>query len=177
MIRLLSRAGGLAGLALITPAAFGAAGAVAKASHPAKHPAKTKTTRVSCVTKTTDQVDSSGAPVVTSAESGSQYGNVGCGKLLGSGVVATKFTTNASGDLSGSTRWFFNTGTVRATFQLIQDDAADPTTGSFTSVSYTGTIKVLGGTGTDAGVKGTGTEVCTSADSQHLSCVVKLKVG
>lgn len=164
--------GVLAALALMTPALGGAA-ALGKTTHHAAK-SKPKAVTVNCSSSLSDQIDSNGVPVTTSAESGSQYGTVHCSKLVAGGVESTSFTTNGSGDLGGTWHAYFNGGTVAGTFDLAQNDGSDSSSDDFAAVSYTGTVKVTGGTGTEKGLTGTGTETCTSKDSLHLSCSEKL---
>lgn len=116
--------------------------------------------------------DAGGAPTV--AQQGLQYGSVGCSKELGRGVQADSFTTSPSGDLTGSLKQYFNTGSIHGTYVLTATDGQPSST--FTSISYTGVLTVMGGTGDYRQAKGAGTLTCSSADGMHLTCSETFKV-
>ena len=165
----------LVALALTTSLAVGPA-ATARTTH--RHPAAKRTVSVTCQSSLQDQIDSTGVPVSTSAPSGSQYGPVQCSQLFSPGVEATTFTTDDSGDMTGTFRDYFDAGTLRGTYALTQDDSGDqPSTDNFTTVSYAGTVTIAGGTGVERGTSGTGTLSCTSQDGLHLSCTEHLKLN
>jgi hypothetical protein len=149
--------------------AIGTATAVAA---PAKHFAAKPT----CGLKLTEQIPNGETAVNPADTQGSHVGTVACGKLLGTGLAWTAFTVSASGDLVGTFKQYFATGSLRGKFDLVPDDSNPPGTTTFAASSYTGTLTVTGGTGVYQAAKGAGKITCRSADSIHLSCTEHLKL-
>lgn len=106
--------------------------------------------------------------------SGANTGTVKCGKLLGAGLAQLSYTIPASGNLVGTAKQYFALGSMRASYVLVPDETDS---NSFSTASYTGTLKLKGGTGAYQLVKGTGKLKCTTQDSVHLSCVEHLKLS
>jgi hypothetical protein len=136
----------------------------------------TVTTNLTCTSKLSLQVAGGDTAVTQGATDGTQAGTVKCGQPLGSGVEFESFTTDDAGNVSGKWQQYFNAGTVFGSFALVPDDNGPPTTTSFTSSSYTGTITIKDGTGPDKKSTGTGTLVCASADAVHFACTEKVKL-
>ena len=134
------------------------------------------TTKLSCSSKLSLQAPNGETTVTQGATDGTQYGTVACPGSLGSGVQFESFTTDDAGNVSGKWQQCFNTGTVYGNYTLVPDDNNPPTTTSFTSASYTGTITITNGTGTDAKATGTGTIACATSDSVHFTCLEKAKL-
>jgi hypothetical protein len=142
--------------------------------------AKTKTTKpttkLSCTSSLSLQVPSGDTTVTQGAADGTQYGSVKCGTPFGQGVQFETFTTDGSGNLAGKIQQYFGAGSIFGTYTLVPSDQGPPTTSTFTSSSYIGTVKIKGGTGLDKNAKGTGTLKCSSADAVHFTCSEKLKL-
>lgn len=120
----------------------------------------------------------SGSQVVDVPPSGgTQYGPAKCTPRLGRGIQSDSFTIPDSGDMVGSYTQYLSTGTVRGKFDLSPLPGAPPSTASFQSQSWSGTVTVTGGTGPYAKATGKkGALSCTSPDSVHLRCTEKVKV-
>jgi hypothetical protein len=131
----------------------------------AAYSAKTRT--VKCTAQVTDQ-----AP--PNATSGTDFGLLACGKPLGNGVLDHKFketpTSQTTGTINASFKWFFDQGTVHGTLEL-----AATFTGP-TSLKFKGTATYTGGTGAFKHVAGSGKISCTSSDDVHLTCTATSKL-
>jgi hypothetical protein len=115
---------------------------------------------------------------VPGASQGVQYGSINCGRRLGQGVEWTSFAIPDDGDTVGVYKAYFDSGTIRGAFDLTPEEGSLGATGTgFTSVDYTGTVRLLGGTGAFAHVKGKGTSACNSPDGVHLTCTERLKIS
>jgi hypothetical protein len=151
----------------VVPLAFGAAAAAAH-TH-----AAVATTKVVCKTSLSIAI----APGATSVDannvpSGHEYGSATCGKFLGQGVQADRFSAEPSGIIVVKYTLYFATGTLRGTYELTaQNDSLN-----FTASDYVGTLTVKGGTGAYRGMTGTGTMTCSSADGIHSACTAHLKL-
>jgi hypothetical protein len=151
----------------VVPLAFGVAAA---AAHTQAAPA---TTKVACKTSLSIAI----APGATSVDannvqSGHEYGSATCGKLLGQGVQADRFSTDSSGIIVVKYTLYFATGTLHGTYELTaQNDSLN-----FTASDYVGKLTVKGGTGTYKGMTGTGTMTCSTPDGIHSACTTHLKL-
>ena len=158
--------------------------ASAKPSPAAKKPAKTKTTvkkpvtaKLSCSLSLVTQVPSNDVAITQGALTGTQYGFAGCGRPLFKGMERVTFSTDASGVITGKYQQWFNPGSVYGTYTLTPvAQSTPPTTSSFTSQSYTGTITVSNGTGAYARAAGKGTLSCSTTDAAHYACKEALKL-
>jgi hypothetical protein len=144
----------------------------------AKTHAKPKkvTAKVTCALALTAEVPAGDTVVTPGDPSGSQFGFVGCGKLLGQGVQSDPYSQTASGDTVGSYKQYFGTGSIHGLYDLSVTEQSAPTTTTFTATSYAGTMSVTGGSGTWAGVRGKGTLTCSTPDAIHTSCTEHLKL-
>ncbi len=133
-------------------------------------------TDVTCALKLVTQVPANDVSVTQGAESGTQYGRAGCGKPLFSGVEENAFTQDEAGDLQGKYQQWFNAGSIFGEYTLTAEDSGPPTTTSFTSAAYTGTVTVTNGTGLYKKAVGTGTLACSTTDLAHYTCTEKLKL-
>jgi hypothetical protein len=97
---------------------------------------------------------------------------VKCGKPLGAGVQADRFTVPASGDTVAKFTLYFATGSLHGTYDLTPQEGAL----NFMSVAYQGTVKVDGGTGAFQGITGTGALRCKTPDGIHTNCTDRLKL-
>jgi hypothetical protein len=156
-------------LAAAPHASTTAAGGPKKSTRPT-----TITTPMSCTSKLSLQVATGDTSVTQGATDGTQSGSAKCGQPLGSGVEAESFTTDDAGNITGKWQQYFNTGTVFGVFTLVPNDQGPPTTTSFSSSSYTGTITIKSGTGTDKSSTGTGTLACATTDAVHFTCTEKV---
>jgi hypothetical protein len=136
----------------------------------------TVTTKVTCSLSLSDQVPSGSVTVTQGAVQGSQYGKANCGTALGSGLQVDSFASDSGGTVSGTYQQYFKAGTVYGAYTLATNDTGPPTTTSFTSASFTGTITIKNGTGIDKKAVGTGTLTCLTTDSIHYACTEKLKL-
>ena len=108
------------------------------------------------------------------ASSAEELGTLSCASPLGKGVQhnrasVTRGADATKGSFSGNVKLYFNTGTVRGTYEskfTVQNATA----------SYDGTIKVSSGTGEFRGVKGTGTITGSSANAIKSSLKEKLSL-
>lgn len=150
----------------------------AAATKSTKTKAKTKTAgkKVTCTLSLTQQAPAGATDVSQGATDGTQMGSAVCGTLLGSGVQNQTFATDGSGNLSGKYQQYFGAGEVYGAYALTPADSGPPTTTSFTSSSYTGTVTVTGGSGVDKKATGKGTLACSSADDLHYTCTEHLKL-
>lgn len=160
----------------LTAAAIAGVLAVGAGATAAAAPANRAGAKPTCALKLTEQIPDGETAVNPADTRGSHVGTVACGKLLGAGLAWTAFTVPASGDLVGTFKQYFATGSLRGKFDLVPDDSNPPGTTSFAASSYTGTLAVTGGTGAYQAAKGTGKITCHSADSIHLSCTEHLKL-
>jgi hypothetical protein len=138
-------------------------------------PTKT-TTKLTCSLKLLTQVPSGSVSVTQGATSGSQFGRAGCGKPLGPGAEADSFAQDSSGTQAGPYQQWFNAGTIYGTYSLTPNDTGPPTTSTFTSASYTGTVMVTSGRGLYKKATGSGTLTCSTTDAAHYTCTEKLKL-
>jgi hypothetical protein len=138
--------------------------------------AKVKPTAVKCKIAMSVATPDGSIQVALPADSGVMFGTASCGKVLGSGIADYNFALQDTGDLTGSFKVYFSTGSVHGKFDLSPTDSSPSSPNTFLSQDYTGTAKVTGGTGTDAGVTGKATLVCSTPDSIHMSCTEKAKV-
>ena len=139
----------------------------------------TKPTLLRCKVSLTTEPPNGSNAVSQPASQGSQYGSVHCPKPagFGGGVAADSFTVPDSGDTVGKYTEYFNAGTITGAFDLTPQESNFTTT-SFESQTWQGTVKVISGTGIYKGIKGKkkGVMTCSSPDSVHLTCQVKVKV-
>ena len=144
-------------------------------THPKPKPV---TAKVTCTLALTTEVPGSDTVITPGDPSGTQFGFVGCGKLLGNGVQTDPFSQTSSGDIVGPYKQYFGTGSIHGQYDLTVTAQSAPTTTTFTATSYTGTVSVTGGTGAWAHVTGKGTLACSSPDAIHTTCTehVKLKL-
>lgn len=143
---------------LIPPAAVMAA--LALALVPATSGAKSAPTKVKCTANVVNHDAPAGA-------TGDYFGFISCGHGVGSGVeyIHANQTISSTVTAAGSTRAWFDTGTISAKF-----NASGPFTTSG-PITLTGTAKVTGGTGKYKGAKGTATVNCTTPDlGKTLAC-------
>jgi hypothetical protein len=160
--------------------AFGVVGpavAGAKSTHKAYHSKAVKITATCNKLLLSDVVPAAETGITPPLASGTQFGTVGCGGKLGSGLAAASFTVQDTGDITGSIALYFGTGGIKGTYDLSQ--AANqplPTPYTFGNADYTGTVKVTGGFGAYAKAKGTATFSCDTLDSVHYSCSERLKL-
>lgn len=176
----------LAGAAAAALLTAGLTTAPAFATSAAKKPVtvKTKTvvkntavtTKMTCDLKLATQIPSNDVTVTQGAESGTQDGRAGCAKPLFGGIEQATFLQDDSGDLTGKWQQWFNSGSVYGTYALTPEDTGPPTTTSFTSQSYTGTMTLTNGSGVFKKATGTATLACTTTDSAHFVCTEKLKL-
>jgi hypothetical protein len=155
-------------------------GATASASTAAgkKKPAKPTfvTTKLTCNLDLTTQAPSGSAAVTQGAADGTQFGKAECGSPLASGVEANSFSQDDAGDWSGPYQQYFDAGTIYGDFMMTPNDTAPPTTTSFTTASFTGTLTVKNGKGIYKDATGTGTLTCATTDAAHYTCTEKLKL-
>ena len=132
--------------------------------------------RAKCNLALTIVAPAGSASVTPGTADGSQYGTQRCG-ALGAGITQTSFTTDDSGEITGTVGHWFRRGSISGTYSLTQA-ASDqpPTTSSFTSASYTGTVKLTAGNGTLKGATGTGTLKCTTPDGVHFACTESVRL-
>ena len=155
----------LVGAALsVSSLAFGAVTATAAT--------KTALTHVTCTTNVGIMIAPGDTGVTPPAQQGTEYGSASCGRPLGHGVQANKFTIADSGDTVANYKLYFPTGTINGTYDLTPQESQF----NFLEVDYLGTLKVTGGTGPFQGAKGTGTMTCQSLDGIHTTCKDKLKL-
>jgi hypothetical protein len=157
--------------ALTTHAAVRATAGKKKSTKPT-----TTTTKLTCSLNLAMQVPGGSVTVTQGSVDGNQFGRANCGSPLGTGVEGDSFTSDSGGTLSGSYQQYFNAGTVYGDYTLTPNDTGPPTTTSFASASYTGTLTIKDGKGLDKHAVGTGTLTCTTADSVHYTCTEKLKL-
>jgi hypothetical protein len=157
--------------ALTTHAAFAAAAGKKKTTKPT-----TIASKLTCSLGLTNQVPSGSVTVTQGAVDGTQSGKARCGSPLGSGLQVDSFTSDSGGTLSGTYQQYFNAGTVYGAYTLVPNDTQPPTTTSFASASYTGTLTIKNGTGVDKKAVGTATLTCTTADAVHYTCTEKVKL-
>jgi hypothetical protein len=151
-------AGSLASLAVLAPA-------VGAKTRTLRH--KPNSVVLTCKSWVAVQVPGAGNEVVPPVPQGSEYGPLSCGKPLFFGVESDSFTVQDSGDITGTTAWYLDAGTVRMTYDLTPG-AEDGF--SFNTSNYTGKLLIKGGTGKEKGITGSGTSNCTSTDGVHLNC-------
>lgn len=155
--------------------------ATAVAASPTKTVKKTvtKTVPVSATCKlalTTLAPAGSTAPVA-GGQQGVNAGATSCNAPLSRGFSRQSYTLDTAGDLNGKIQSWFGSGSVFGTYTLTPSSASGPpTTSSFGSAAYTGTVKITGASGTLKGATGTGTLTCSTSDSVHYNCTEKLKL-
>ena len=144
----------------------------------AKTPVKAKkvTAKVTCTLALTAEVPAGDTVVTPGDPQGTQFGFVDCGRLFGSGVQTDPYTQTSSGDVVGSYRQYFGTGSVHGDYDLAVTEQSAPTTTTFTAASYAGTVSITGGSGAYAGVTGKGTLACSPPDAIHTTCTEHLKL-
>jgi hypothetical protein len=81
----------------------------------------------------------------------------------------------SSGDIVGKLSIFGPSGSVTGKTDLSETSSSPPTPYSFGNGVFAGTFKITGGTGSYKGVSGNGTFTCTTPDSIHYSCTLKVK--
>lgn len=138
--------------------------------------AKVKPTAVKCKIAVSVAIPEGSTQVALPADSGNMFGTASCGKALGSGIAVYNFALQDTGDLTGSFKVYFATGSVHGKFDLSPADSTPSSPAAFLAQDYTGTAKVTGGSGADATVSGKATLTCSTPDSVHLSCTQKAKV-
>ena len=117
---------------------------------------------------------------------GTFYGPDHCPtKSFGPGVEAALFTVADSGDTVGTYVQYFNKGSIKGAYDLSPAEGQPPSSTTFDSQAWTGTVTVTGGTGIYKGIKTykakhkpvtPGVLNCTSPDSVHLTCTEKVKI-
>ncbi len=162
--------GPLVGAVAVWPAISPAAAAQSKKV------TKAKVTKVTCKLSLNVQAPSDQTAATPAAESGTRYGKVRCGKVLGQGMEQDAFTLQTNGDLQGNYKQYFGTGSAHGAFTLTPGDSQPPTSTTFSTQSYTGTYTIVGGTGAYQQAAGNGTVSCTTNDGIHFSCVEKIKL-
>jgi hypothetical protein len=109
---------------------------------------------------------------------GWMYGPVSCPRQgFGAGIEASPFTVPVGGDTVGSFTQYMSAGSIKGKYDLVPQE--DLSSSFFSSATWTGTLTVTGGTGVYKGIKSNhdaGTMTCTSTDTVHLMCTVKVKV-
>ncbi len=136
---------------------------------------KVKPTTVKCKIAMSVTIPDGSIQVALPADSGDMFGTASCGKL-GTGLAHYTFALQDSGDLTGTFRVYFLTGSVHGKFDLSPTDSMPSSPNTFLEQDYTGTAKVTGGSGVDAGASGKATLACSTPDSIHMSCTQKAKV-
>jgi len=86
-------------------------------------------------------------------------------------VARTSLTT---GNFTGPFKMFFDTGTIKGTFNIAFVTTLAPpvppaTLPTIAGVAYTGTLRVTGGTGAWRRIRGTGKIVGTSPDAKRTA--------
>jgi hypothetical protein len=171
----------LVGAIAVSSLAIGVATSSAKGHHhktgktapttPAPKPTVIKTT---CHLALTIAVPAGGSSVLADATSGTMYGPISCSKG-GAGVVSFPFTVASSGDIVGKSTAFYAAGSVVSNVDLTETSSAPPTPYVFGNAAFTGMGKITHGTGAYAGLTGSGAFTCTTPDSIHYSCILKVK--
>lgn len=147
----------------------------ALAASPSK--AKTKTVVFNCHINLTTEAPPGQQAVDVPPSRGTQYGLAHCGSF-GGAVQAASFKVPDSGDMVGGYAQYFNAGTLHGKFDLQPLTGLEPSSTTFESQDWAGTVTVTGGTGTWAKASGKkGTLKCTSPDSVHLRCTEKIKLA
>ena len=119
--------------------------------------------------------------------SGTFYGPSHCPtKSFGGGLEAAPFQLADTGDTVGRYVQYFADGSIKGAFDLTPAEGQPPSTTTFESNAWTGTVTVTGGTGVYKGITmhkakkhkpaTPGVLNCTSPDSVHLTCTEKIKV-
>lgn len=148
----------VAGVTALAVAGAGVGTAVASSSATTKVTCKESSYQVSSKTGTT-------------SKKATLLGTISCGKALGKGVEQSAQTTTLAGNAftgKGTSKEYFNTGTVSGTYKV---------TGTTTSSKFTGTEKLTGGTGSYKGIKGTAKLSCSeAATSSQATCTVVSKI-
>lgn len=148
---------------------IGVAASSAK-SHKTSKPTTMKST---CHESLSVAVPAGQSGVLADSSSGTMFGTQTCSKA-GAGVISFPFSVASSGDIVGKATAYFATGTVTGKVDLSETSSAPPTPYAFGNADLTGTYKVTKGTGADAGISGNGTFTCSTPDSIHYSCTLKL---
>lgn len=147
------------------------------ASSKTPKPHKQKPVAVTCRTSVSTQVPAGQTEVIPPESQGANYGSADCPKLFGSGMEVDQFTVPDTGDTVGSFTDYFDTGTIRGTFDLTPQEGSLGSTGTgFAETDYTGVLTITRGSGTFVHYKGTGTSTCVSPDGVHTTCTQKLKI-
>jgi hypothetical protein len=144
--------------------------------HRARSQAKAASTKLKCTLSLTTVPPAGSSTVTPGDATGTQYGTTSCAGLQ-PGVTRTVFTTDASGDLTGKIQHWFQGGTIYGTFDLAPVPATGPpTTTTFSSAAYSGTVKLTSAAGLLKGTTATGTLSCTTTDSTHYTCTEDLSL-
>ena len=161
--------------------AVGVAASSAKAHHhnpkptkPSKPAPKPTSFSSNCKLSLSVAVPAGQSSVEADAQSGTMYGPSSC-TGVGAGVVSFPFSVANSGDIVGNSTAYYATGSVTGAVDLSETSSAPPTPYAFGNTDLAGTLKITKGTGSFAGVKGSGTFACTTSDSIHYSCTLKVK--
>lgn len=150
----------------------------ASPSKPTTSPSKptTKTVVFKCHINLTTEAPPGQQAVDVPPSQGTQYGPAHCGRF-GGAVQADSFKVPDSGDMVGAYAQYFLAGTLHGKFDLQPLTGLEPSSTTFESQDWAGTVTVTGGAGTWAKAAGKkGTLKCTSPDSVHLHCVENIKL-
>jgi hypothetical protein len=136
-------------------------------------------TKLSCKMSLTTLPPAGSNAVSQPALQGSQYGPVHCPRAgFGGGVMSDSFTVPDNGNTVGTYTQYFSAGSIKGSFVLQPQEGSPISVGSFESQSWAGTVKITSGTGIYKGIKSVkapGMMICSSPDSVHLTCTVKIK--
>lgn len=126
------------------------------------------------------------ATIPQPAPTAANYGSTKCGKPFGFGVqkdssVVTR-TSLTTGNFTGPFKMFFDTGTIKGTFNIAFVTTLGPPVPpsplpTIAGVAYTGTLTVTGGTGAWRRIRGTGTIVGSSPDAKRTSLTETLTLS
>ena len=137
-----------------------------------------KLTTLNCKVSLTTEPPAGSNAVAQPPQQGTMYGPIHCStKGFGGGVESAPFTVPDSGDTVGNYTAYFDAGSISGAFDWTPQPQGDIT--NFDAQTWQGTATVTGGTGVYKGIKGknsTGVENCTSPDSVHMTCTMKIKV-
>jgi len=157
--------------------AVGVAESSAKSHHkkPAPPAPTTQALKSTCKLAMSVAVPAGATGVLADPSSGTMYGSMKCSGA-GAGVVSFPFNVADSGDTVGNMTGYTGLGSITGAVDLSQTSSAPPTPYVFGNAAFNGTFKIKSGTGAYKGVKGSGTFTsCTTPDSIHYSCTLKLK--
>jgi hypothetical protein len=174
---------GMAMAGLLT-ASIPAVAAAKPAASGHKKPAKSKpvtkvksvTTKSSCKLAFTTQPPADDV-TVTPGQTGTQYGTVKCGGLLGRGVVSDTFSQDDAGDFIAPFTFWLKGGTLSGKWTLTPTEQVGPPSSSpFTAQTFAGTANISGGSGGWAKSTGKATLKCATSDGAHYACTASVKV-